>query len=117
MLIYISVIQLDSTTVKQFAIHLQNYTSGNVTVRLTNQLTGKLSSTTLGALETNDRYTKFGYQPTDLIEGMYIMKFEQGDNVLATRLCYISNGSTPLSESEYKSYTTGDTDQDYVYIP
>ena len=108
-------IQLDSTTGVQFGVHLQGYVSGDVDFTLTNQLIGKVTNATITPDSTSGRATKFTYQPTSLIEGMYLLKFSQGGTTLAERLCYISDGATPLSESTYTAYTTGDNNAYNVY--
>ena len=117
-LIYISMIQLNSIASTDFAIHLQGYSSGDVDLFLVNQLTGSRTSTTLTPTSTNGRSTQFSYQPTGLLEGMYLIQFKDAIKLttLAERLCYIRDGKA-LSESSYTAYTTGDSDQDYVYTP
>ena len=91
--------------------------SGDVNLSLTNQLTEKVTNVVLTPILTNGRYTEFSYQPTDLIEGMYLLKFTGDTITYAETLAYITTGTPPLGESSYKAYTTGDDNPDHVYIP
>lgn len=114
-------VQINTQTSNDIVLQLDGYTSGEVTLTFTNQLIEKTYSLVLTPTINNARYTQFVYPIQTgsdiLIEGMYLVTFAQGATTLATRLCYASNGATPLSESSYSEYTTGDSNQDYVYIP
>lgn len=109
-------IQLDSTTSTTFGVHLDGYISGDVTLTFTNQLTNLVTTPLVTPNSSNGRATQFSFEPTAYIEGMYLVVFTQGATILATRLCYVTNGSTPLSESTFTSYTTGDNTPASVYI-
>lgn len=102
-------------SITDVSIRLKN--TGAVTLTLTNQLTEKETVVELTPLLSNGRYTEFSYQPTGLIEGMYLIKFTGDSTTYAETLAYITTGTPPLGESEYKEYTTGDDNPDYVYIP
>ncbi len=102
-------------SITNVSVRLKN--TGAVTLTLTNQLTEKVTTVNLTPLLSNGRYTEFSYQPTGLIEGMYLIKFTGDSTTYAETLAYITTGTPPLGESEYKEYTTGDDNPDYVYIP
>tara|TARA_R100000655_G_scaffold52715_1_gene90545 strand:+ start:1034 stop:1375 length:342 start_codon:yes stop_codon:yes gene_type:complete len=112
-------VQIDSTATSTIVLKLDGYSSGAVSLEFTNQLTEKVTTLSLTPTVNNDRYQQFSYpvQTPALIEGMYMLKFYSGGTTFAERLCYVSDGTTPLSESSYTVYTTGDSDNDYVYIP
>ena len=114
-------IQINSNSVNPIVLKLDGYSSGAVDITFTNQLTEQTYQITLTPIESNARYVEFVYPiqtgSNKLIEGYYLVNFAQGGVSSATRLCYASSGVTPLSESSYTEYTTGDSDQDYVYIP
>ena len=80
-------------------------------------VTEKVTTVILTPALTNLRYTEFIYQPTGLIEGMYLIKFTGDTITYAESLAYITTGTPPLSESSYKEYTTGDDLPNHVYIP
>jgi hypothetical protein len=102
-------------SITNVSVRLKN--TGAVTLTLTNQLTEKVTTVNLTPLLSNGRYTEFSYQPTGLIEGMYLIKFTGDSTTYAETLAYITTGTPPLGESEYKEYTTGDDNPDHVYIP
>ena len=102
-------------SITDIAIRLKN--TGAVRLTLINQLTEKETIVDLTPLASNGRYTEFSYQPTDLIEGMYMIKFTGDSVTYANTLAYITTGTPPLGESEYTEYTTGDDNPDHVYIP
>ena len=102
-------------SVSSITARLKN--TGAVTLTLTNQLTEKVTTVELTPILSNGRYTEFSYQPTDLIEGMYLIKFTGDSTTYAETLAYITTGTPPLGESSYKAYTTGDDNPDHVYIP
>ena len=116
-------VQINTETSNNIVLKLDGYSSGSGAVLLTftNQLTEQTYNDIITPTIINDRYVEFVYPiqtgSNKLIEGMYLVTFAQGSSVKATRLCYASKGSTPLSESSYTEYTTGDSDNDYVYIP
>lgn len=113
-------VQINTETNSFIVLKLEGYISGAVDITFTNQLTEKTYQTTLTPTISNDRYCQFSYyEPVEdrLIEGLYLVTFAQGSTTRATRLAYASKGATPLSESTYTAYTTGDSDNDYVYIP
>ncbi len=102
-------------SITNISVRLKN--TGVVTLTLTNQLTEKVTTVELTPIVTNGRYSEFSYQPTDLIEGMYLIKFTGDSTTYAETLAYITTGTPPLGESNYKAYTTGDDNPDHVYIP
>ena len=114
-------VQINTETSNNIVLKLEGYSSGAVDITFTNQLTEKTYQISLTPTISNDRYVQFVYPIQTgsnlLIEGMYLVTFVQGANTRATRLAYASKGATPLSESTYTAYTTGDSDNDYVYIP
>ena len=113
-------VQINTETSNNIVLKLDGYSSGAVTLTFTNQLTEKTYNDVITPTISNDRYCQFSYyEPVEdrLIEGLYLVTFAQGASIRATRLCYASKGATPLSESSYTAYTTGDSDNDYVYIP
>jgi hypothetical protein len=105
----------NSFSMTNLSIRLKD--TGDVKLTLTNQLTEKVTTVDLTPITYNGRYTEFAYQPIDLIEGMYMIKFTGDSGTYANTLAYITTGTLPLSESEYKAYTTGDDNPDHVYIP
>jgi hypothetical protein len=105
----------NSFSMTNLSIRLKD--TGDVKLTLTNQLTEKVTTVDLTPITYNGRYTEFAYQPIDLIEGMYMIKFTGDSGTYANTLAYITTGTPPLSESEYKAYTTGDDNPDHVYIP
>ena len=114
-------LQINTETNNNIVLKLDGYSSGVVVIKFTNQLTEETWQVGLTPTISNDRYAELVYAQQSaenkLIEGMYLVTFSQGATTLATRLAYASKGATPLSESSYTAYTTGDSDNDYVYIP
>tara|TARA_R100000995_G_scaffold26200_1_gene11437 strand:- start:269 stop:616 length:348 start_codon:yes stop_codon:yes gene_type:complete len=114
-------VQINTQSSNNIVLKLDGYTSGAVDITFTNQLTEKTYQISLTPTISNARYAQFVYPAQTgadiLIEGLYLVTFVKGALTLATRLCYASKGATPLSESSYTEYTTGDSDNDYVYIP
>ncbi len=114
-------VQINTETSNNIVLKLDGYSSGAVTLTFTNQLTEQTYNDVITPTISNDRYVQFVYPvqtgSNKLIEGLYLVTFAQGASIRATRLAYASKGATPLSESSYTAYTTGDSDNDYVYIP
>ena len=106
---------ITTATIKNISVK-RRY-AGEITLRFINQLTEKETVVNLTPDSHDDRCAIFTYQATDFTEGMYLIRFTGGGVTYAESLAYISKGSTPLSESEYKEYTTGDDSPDHVYIP
>ena len=113
----IQAVKITGTTATIKNVSVKRRYAGEVTLRFINQLTEKETVVNLTPDSHDDRCAIFTYQATDFIEGMYLIRFSGGGGTYAESLAYISKGSTPLSESEYKEYTTGDDSPDHVYIP
>jgi hypothetical protein len=113
----IQAVKITGTTATIKNVSVKRRYAGEVTLRFINQLTEKETVVNLTPDTHDERCAIFTYQATDFIEGMYLIKFSGGGGTYAESLAYISKGSTPLSESEYKEYTTGDDSPDHVYIP
>ena len=113
----IQAVKITGTTATIKNVSVKRRYGGEVTLRFINQLTEKETVVNLTPDSHDDRCAIFTYQATDFTEGMYLIRFTGGGVTYAESLAYISKGSTPLSESEYKEYTTGDDSPDHVYIP
>tara|TARA_R110000824_G_scaffold33149_9_gene106463 strand:+ start:1551 stop:1910 length:360 start_codon:yes stop_codon:yes gene_type:complete len=117
-------IQVTNNPEEQFIVmKLDGYSSTSTAVELrvtfTCQYSGYVKIFTSVPTVTNGRYTKFPIttvSDTDFIEGLYLVKVDNGSTVYANNALAFVRDQVPFSESEYVDYDDNDGSAYNVYV-
>lgn len=112
----------NANTAQSVYLKLDNYGSGPVRLKFTNQYSGQTFDFIGTVVTNNDRYQQINITPPGgtnaMQEGLYLVVVENWAQtaVCASRLAFVA--SVPaFNEATYTTYTAGDTDAYKVYTP